>query len=200
MHSNPDKPEVLQSVITAAAAGEHQKRRRALEITFLTSKQPAAAAAAPAAAGAAAAASAAAAVAAVEAPAALAAAAATAAVPVSSSSSSEEDPLGDDDDDVAAAGDEGFEGGYSKHTRHRIAEAPGDIAAELGVPLARWVDTTTTKLGQSHACTKTRLIGHTPQTREEPRSQTQRGCPGLWSSGFGAVTIAHALSDSDASG
>jgi hypothetical protein len=29
------------------------------------------------------------------------------------------------------------------------------------VPLARWVDTTTTKLGQSHACTKTRLIGHT---------------------------------------
>jgi TolA-binding protein len=103
----------LQQLLTEAATLEHAKRRQALEITFLqASSSPAAAAAIGD----------------------MAAAAAAAADPASSSS---ED---DDDDDDAADGDgDGYEAGYSKGTRQRIQQAPADIAAQMGVPIARCV-------------------------------------------------------------
>eukprot|EP00775_Hariotina_reticulata_P008614 gene8614-8795_t len=42
-----------------------------------------------------------------------------------------------DPEAAAAEGSEAFEGGYSKHTRQRIQQAPADIAKQLGVPLTR---------------------------------------------------------------
>lgn len=114
----PDIPQ-LQQLLAEAANVEQAKRRQALEITFLQAGTPAAAAAAG-----------------LDADSAAAAAAATA----DPASSSSED--GDDDDDAAAAGDvegDGFETGYSRGTRLRIQQAPADIAAHIGVPLARSV-------------------------------------------------------------
>lgn len=68
--------------------------------------------------------------------------AAAAAAAIASSSS--DDATGqDDDDDVGSeqgvGEDESYEGGYSKQARQRIAEAPDDIAAALGLPRARCV-------------------------------------------------------------
>jgi hypothetical protein len=107
----------LQQLLAEAATLEHTKRRQALEITFLQAAAPP--------------------------PPATAAegldASAVAAAADPASSSSEDD---DDDDDAAAAGDgdgDGYEAGYSRGTRLRIQQAPADIAAHMGVPIARSV-------------------------------------------------------------
>uniref|UniRef100_A0A383VXB0 Pseudouridine synthase RsuA/RluA-like domain-containing protein n=1 Tax=Tetradesmus obliquus TaxID=3088 RepID=A0A383VXB0_TETOB len=113
----PDIPQ-LQQLLAEAANVEQAKRRQALEITFLQAGTPAAAAAG------------------LDADSAAAAAAAAATADPASSSSED----GDDDDDAAAAGDvegDGYETGYSRGTRLRIQQAPADIAAHIGVPLAR---------------------------------------------------------------
>jgi hypothetical protein len=105
----------LQQMLTEAATLEQARRRQALEITFLQANAPPAAAAAG-----------------VDASATAAAAAADLA-----SSSSEDD---DDDDAAAVAGNgDGYEAGYSRDSRLRIQQAPADIAAQMGVPLARSV-------------------------------------------------------------
>lgn len=129
--ANATKPDVLQPIIAAAAAVEHQKRRQALEITFLSSKRPTTAlGSTPSDATAAEPSS--------------TAVAASAAAAAAAAGSSTDDAAGQDpdDDDSSSQGEgegEGFEGGYSMDTRQRIAEAPDDIAAALGVPRARYV-------------------------------------------------------------
>jgi hypothetical protein len=112
------EPAQLQQMLADAATLEQARRRQALEITFLqASASPLVAAGADCSAG---------------------AAAAAAAVGEPASSSSDED---EDDDVAAAVGGDGdsYEAGYSKGTRLRIQQAPADIAAQMGVPLARLV-------------------------------------------------------------
>jgi hypothetical protein len=106
----------LQQMLADAAALEQARRRQALEITFLQANAPPLVAAG-----------------------AESSTTAAAAAGDPASSSSEDD---DDDDDAAAAvgGDgDGYEAGYSKGTRLRIQQAPADIAAQMAVPLARFV-------------------------------------------------------------
>jgi hypothetical protein len=116
-------PEVLKALLAAAAADENKKRRQALEITFLPGHEqlqqpqpqgtPGAASAA--------------------------AAAAQGGRDGQPSLASDADDDDEDDAGMTNQGDDagGFQGGYSSRSSQRILEGPAEIAAALGVPLAR---------------------------------------------------------------